>query len=373
MHKKIIIKALLTLVVMWSFSSYVWASQDQPLELYEGLSVLGKQLLEKRINIGHRKIAVTDLTLLYGEKGNLGAFIAEELTSLLASQGAELMERRLLDETLKELRLNMTDLVDPKSAKRFGHFTGTELLLLGSMTEFDDRVKINVRLIDIEILNIVSVGDVLIKKDKHVLKLMGIPYPGRLVIHTTGGSMVYLDGTPVGQANIRGDLKLDNVNPGSHGITVQREGYRTVNQNIFVEEDQELRVDISLDKLPSPGAAVFLSLIVPGGGDIYLGHDDWWIYTLGVGGSIYGAYAYSKKTEEIIWKENGNGGGKWEERGEGPVYLFVGLAATIWIYDIYHVGASAAKALDAQATESRLKLEFDPHSKGAMLVKRWTW
>ncbi len=374
MFKKILMKTLLILIAVVCLSIDGWAAQDKPLELHDGLSLLSKQLLAKRTNIGRRKIAVTDLTSLYGEKGNLGAFIAEEMTSLLASQGAELLERRLLDESLKELRLNMTDLVDPKSAKRLGHLTGTELLLLGTITEFEDTIKINARLIDIETLNIVSVGDVLIKKDKHVLKLMGIPYPGNLFINTTGGSKVYLDGTPVGQTNMWGDLRLDKIKPGSHSITVEQEGYRTASQSVYLEEDQELKVNISLVKLPSPGVAVFLSMIFPGGGDIYLGHSDWWLYTLGISGSVYGAVYYSRRTEDLVWVQDENGKQHIEKRGKDSMYAFAALAAVIWGYDLVHVSSSAKNArytFDVQQNTNGFKV--GPESKGAMVVYRWTW
>lgn len=375
MCKKILIKLLLSLTVVSFLSSSVLAQQDQPSGLQEGLSALSQQLMRKRSNIGKRKIAVTGLQPLYGEMGNMGSFIAEELTSLLVRQGAKLLERRLIDEALRELRLNQSDLVDSRSAKRFGRFTGAELLLLGSMTEFEKTIKINARLVDIETLDVVSTGEVLISKDRQIFGPMGIPYPGRLVINTAGGSMVSLDGTPVGQTNLWGNLRLDKVKPGSHSIAVQKEGYRSARHSISVEEDQELQVDLSMEKLPSPGAAVFLSMIFPGGGDIYLGHDDWWLYTIGVGGSIYGAIYYSKRTEDLIWAKNDTGNGQHlEKRGDVPMYAFAALAAGIWIYDMVHVSSSAKELRNAPSNEVNTNgFMIVPESAGAMVVYRWRW
>ncbi|MBI5756290.1 MAG: PEGA domain-containing protein [Nitrospirae bacterium] len=377
MIKNALLKLLLSLTVVSFLSGSVWAQQGHPLELQDGLSTLSQQLMKKKTNIGNRKIAVTDLKPLYGEMGNLGAFIAEELTSLLARQGVRLLERRLIDESLKELRLNQSDLVDPMSAKRFGRFTGTELLLLGSMTEFEKTVKINARLVDIETVDVVSTGEVLIRKDKQIFGPMGIPYPGRLVINVVGGAMVYLDGTPSGQTNLWGNLKLDKVKPGSHSITVQKEGYRSARHSIFVEEDQELQVGLSMEKLPSPGTAVFLSMIFPGGGDIYLGHDDWWLYTLSIGGSIYGAVYYSKeeRIDELVWIKNDTGSGQHlEKRGESPMYAFAALAAGIWIYDLVHVSSSAKALRYTQSHEVNTRgFMIVPESEGARVVYRWTW
>lgn len=375
MIKNTLLKIVLSLTVVSIISGSVWAQQGHPVELQDALTTLSQQLMQKKTNIRNRKIAVTDLKPLYGEMGNLGTFIAEEMTSILGRQGVRLLERRLIDESLKELQLNQSDLVDPRSAKRFGRFTGAELLLLGSMTEFEKTIKINARLVDIETLDVVSTGEVLISKDRQIFGPMGIPYPGRLVISAVGGATVYLDGSNAGQTNLWGNLKLDKVNPGSHSITVQKEGYRSARHSIIVKEDQELQVDISIEKLPSPGAAVFLSMIFPGGGDIYLGHDDWWLYTIGVGGSIYGAIYYSKRTEDLIWAKDDTGNGQHlEKRGDVPMYAFAALATGIWIYDLVHVSSSAKALRNTPSNELRTNgFMIVPESEGAMVVYRWRW
>lgn len=344
-----------------------------PYELDRGLEVLSKQLLADRSTISKKRVAVTEFVPLSGEAGSLGAFLGEEIYTHLSNNGVKLLERRLLEDALRELKLNMTDMVDPERAKQLGRFTGTELLLLGSITILADTVRINARLIDIESRVIAGAGSVELYKNKELFKVMGIPYPGSILVASTSSSEVYLNGELVGITDWLGRLKINQVKPGSYSIRIRQEGYKSVLRSIEVPEDTEVRVDAALEKLPSPATAVALSLLFPGAGDLYLGHSDWWIYPLAVGGSIYGAYAYSKKTEEIIWKDGGQyGGGKWEKRGEGPVYLFAGLAAAIWIYDLYHVGLTASEARE-KAYESRLSLEFDPGAKSAMLVQRWNW
>lgn len=364
-----IVPAALICLLLWHGA----AMAGSPYELYRGLEVLSKQLLADRSAISKRRVAVTEFVPLSGEAGSLGAFLGEEIYTHLANNGVKLLEKRLLEDALKELKLNMTDMVDPERAKRFGRFTGTELLLLGSITILQDTVRINARLIDIESRVIAGAGSVELYKSKELFKVMGIPYPGSILVASTSSSDVYLNGEMVGVTDWLGRLKIGRVKPGSYSIRIGREGYRSATRSIEVPEDTEIRVDAVLEKLPSPATAVTLSLLFPGAGDLYLGHSDWWIYPLAVGGSIYGAYAYSKKTEEIIWKDGGQyGGGKWEKRGDGPVYLFAGLAATIWIYDIYHVGVSATEARK-KAYESRLSLDFDPQAKSVVLIKRWTW
>jgi len=368
---------ILSLLLICGIAGEGMAIDKRSMGLQEGLSILTKQLLSRWSDTGQKKIAITDLTPMYGNTGNLGSFIAEELMVIMQDQGARLLERRFLFEALNELKLNMTDLVDPQYSKQFGHFTGTELLLLGVITEFQDTVKINARLVDIGTLNIVSVGEVQIKKDKHVQKIMGIPYPGRIVINTVRGATVLLDNVSIGEVGMWGQIKIDKVAPGSHTITVQREGYRTARETIYVYEDQEVHKEILLSKLPSPGVAVFLSSIFPGGGDIYLGHDDWWLYTLGIGGSIYGAVYYSKqeRIDELVWVKNDTGSGQHlEKRGEGPMYAFAALAAGIWIYDLVHVSSSAKASRITQSNQQYANgFMVIPEPEGTMIGYRWTW
>ena len=373
--QRCLMSIIIILLLIGCIPGEALALDERPVALQEGLTTLTRQLLSRRSDIGNRKIVVADLTPLHGETGNLSSYISEELMVMMQDQGARILERSLLFEALNELKLNMTDLVDPSYSKQFGHFTGTELLLLGVMTEFQETMKINARLVDIGTLNIVSVGDVLIKKDKHVQKIMGIPYPGRIVIDTVRGSTVLLDNVLIGQVGMWGQIKIDKVAPGSHTITVQREGYRTDRETIFIEEDQEVHKEVVLSKLPSPGVAVFLSAIFPGGGDIYLGHNDWWLYTLGVGGSIYGAVYYSQRTEDLVWVKNDTGSGQHiEERGEGPMYAFAALAAGIWIYDLVHVSSSAKASRITQSNQQNANgFMVIPEPEGSLIGYRWTW
>jgi TolB-like protein len=362
-------------IVAAFLSVFFWNSlalAETSYEMEKGLDVLAMQLIADRSAISEKKVAVTDLSPLFGDIGNLGAFLAEEIFTLLRQQHVKLLERKLLEDALVELRLNMTDLVDPENAKHFGKFTGTGLLLLGTVTDLPDTVKVNARLVDIESRVIVGAGSVELLKSKEVLKVMGIPAPGRIQIVSEAGSTVYLDGETVGQTDWRGRLRLDSVKPGGHTVIIRQEGYRPASLRFDLEEDSEVHVELSLHRYPSPATAATLSFLLPGAGDLYLGQRDWWIYPLAVGGSIYGAYAFSKKTDEMILVQD-NQGSRIEKRGKAPVYAFAGLAAAIWLYDIFHVYSAAEKERYLQSNQNGLGLEIDPDSKRTILVYRWSW
>ncbi|MBI3605022.1 MAG: PEGA domain-containing protein [Nitrospirae bacterium] len=361
---------ILVMTLCWASESF--AASPYPLD--EALDLLSKQLLSNRTTLSQKKAAVADLTPLYGEMGNLGAFLAEELSARLAKQHVLMLERHLLTAAMNELRLNATDLVDPKYAKRFGQFTGTEVLLLGTMSDLPETIKINVRLLNIESRMIVGAGSVELRKTNELMKVMGIPYPGSLLVtDTPSSSSVYLDGKLVGSTDWRGRLKVSSIKPGSYAVLIQRDGYRSESRSIEIREDAETTVEGNLHSLPSRGTAVFLSLLFPGGGDIYLGHSDWWLYTLGVGGSIWGAVEYSKKTEEWIYVDEKNPSLGVKKRGDGPVYLFAGLAALIWGYDLMHVYATTPSSNLIQTDENnRSGYYLDLKSQEVMIGYRWS-
>lgn len=370
---KISVSTRLLFTVIIPFFLLIWCSITfaAPLhELDEGLERLGMELIQNRSKIGQKRVAIADLSPLHGGMGNLGSFLSEEMFTILARYNIRLLERKLLSDALKELRLNMTDLVDPEHARRFGRFTGTDLLLLGTTTDFPEAIRINARLIDIESRVLVGAGSIELRKGKDILRLMGLPYPGTIQIESLPESRVYLDGDSVGTTDWMGRLKVYPVNPEGHTLTIQKDGYLSYKTSINIGEDEELSIKAILRKTPDPGTAATLSLVFPGAGDLYLGHRDWWMYTLGVGGSIYGAYYYSDKTEDLIWVEDEKGR-RLEKRGKGPTYLFAGLAAIIWVYDISHVYSEAKKIHFEDVQEYKIGLEFNPNDKSFIILYRW--
>jgi hypothetical protein len=349
---------LLTRCLVMTLSWGTESLAASPYSLDDGLEALNKQLLSVRSTLNQKQVAVADLTPLYGDMGNLGIFLAEELSARLAKQHVLMLERHLLTAAMNELRLNATDLIDPKYAKRFGQFTGTEILLLGTMSDLPETIKINVRLLDIESRIIVGAGSVELRKTKELMKVMGIPYPGSLlVIDTPSSSSVYLAGNLVGNTDWRGRLKVSAIKPGSYTVLIQREGYRSESRSIEIREDAETTVEGNLHSLPSRGTAVFLSVLFPGGGDIYLGHSDWWLY----------------KTEEWIYVDEKNPSLGVKKRGDGPVYLFAGLAALIWGYDLMHVYATTpASNLIQTEDNNRSGYYFEVKPQEVMIGYRWS-
>lgn len=96
------------------------------------------------------KIAVMDFADLKGRTTQLGRLFAEELTaSLLQFEHFMLVERRMLHEILREQALAQTGVLELAQAQAVGRAAGAEALVLGTLSELNDEIKVNARLIEV--------------------------------------------------------------------------------------------------------------------------------------------------------------------------------------------------------------------------------
>jgi hypothetical protein len=89
--------------------------------------------------------------------------------------------------------------------------------------------------------------------------------PGRVLVSSTAGAEVYLDGASRGKTDAGGTLALADVAPGSHPLRVTAQGKKDYQQSVSVSAGQESRIQAQLQDLPgtirvraTPGAKVFL-------------------------------------------------------------------------------------------------------------------
>lgn len=79
----------------------------------------------------------------------LGEKLAEDLSTLLTQTGFTVVERRNLTALIKELKLQMSGLTDPKTVQTLGNLVGARWLLVGTVADAGDRVVLNTRLIEV--------------------------------------------------------------------------------------------------------------------------------------------------------------------------------------------------------------------------------
>jgi len=108
--------------------------------LMSSWSQAGSKDQKKRIK---KRIAVfifddkTDKSLRWWNKKGVGEGIAEMITTALVKTGHyRVIERRQLDQILKEQDLGASGIVTPQSAAKIGKVLGVELAVMGAVTEF---------------------------------------------------------------------------------------------------------------------------------------------------------------------------------------------------------------------------------------------
>jgi len=98
-------------------------------------------------------IAVTPFTNLSGQKDYdwLGTGIGEVFTTKLGSLSCfNLVERIKISETLKEMELGQTGLIEENTAPQVGKMLGAEGLVTGSFQIVGQTIRIDARLLDVE-------------------------------------------------------------------------------------------------------------------------------------------------------------------------------------------------------------------------------
>jgi formylglycine-generating enzyme required for sulfatase activity len=158
------------LVVLVALAIPAVAQQD----LQSGIQDLVKQMITSMEQQQKRKLAVLDFTKLDGTVDNSGRYLAERLiTQMFLTRKFEVIERRQLDKILAELKLNLSDVIDPRNAQQLGKVYGVDAIASGSVTELEASVEVNARLIETETGRVFAVAATRFPKDRDVAALLG--------------------------------------------------------------------------------------------------------------------------------------------------------------------------------------------------------
>jgi TolB-like protein len=167
--KRVLLYFLLTGVL----STCVAVAQDDAVdkELTQFADSIGKQLQKT----GIKKVAVFDLTDLEGSVLGLGKFIAEQTIVNLASgtNSFSVVDRTHLTTILSEHNLSISGLIQPDNVKKFGKFSGVDVIVLGTMTPLKQSVRITAKIISTETADILGAAKGQITKTDEISKLLG--------------------------------------------------------------------------------------------------------------------------------------------------------------------------------------------------------
>jgi TolB-like protein len=113
---------------------------------------------------GQLTVAVLDFGAETADSAALGKQVAEIVIDKLGQvDGLRLVDRSSFAETLKEQDLNLTGLIRPKDATKFGRIVGAKLLVTGKAFALDDQLFITAKIIGTETT---LVEGVLVKGEK---------------------------------------------------------------------------------------------------------------------------------------------------------------------------------------------------------------
>jgi TolB-like protein len=127
-------------------------------------------------------LAVPDIPTLGGHTTVLGRYVAEELVIALYRRGISVVERSLLDRAMSELRLGLTDLMSVTAVKRFGRLVGARAILVGTLTDIGESVRLNVRIVAVETGQVVGAASGSLPRDPQTTAMLGQPVTPRRVL-----------------------------------------------------------------------------------------------------------------------------------------------------------------------------------------------
>ncbi|MBZ5524309.1 MAG: CsgG/HfaB family protein [Acidobacteriia bacterium] len=140
------------LFTVWLIVSTACTAQDfHPLALSISQRIAGS---------GRKSAAVVDFTNLDGNPTKLGRFLAEEFSGVLFSEatGFDVIDRTHLKAILLEHKLATTGLIDPVTARKLGQIAGVQALVTGTITPFEEHVRLSLKVLDTETAKILAAG-----------------------------------------------------------------------------------------------------------------------------------------------------------------------------------------------------------------------
>jgi len=143
--------ALLTLLLLT-------ATASPAADINRELEDIANRLATKIEATDKTSIAVTDLTDLQGEVHQFGRFISEEISTNLVLSGRQfnVIDRNHLRTILKEQKLSMSGLMDPKNQKKLGKILGVDALVLGSITSFGESYRVTFKLVATDTARVIA-------------------------------------------------------------------------------------------------------------------------------------------------------------------------------------------------------------------------
>lgn len=157
MYKKLLLTILLSFTVLLSSCHYGVSPPPPSTSMAERFSRDVMELTEELLNsmAWGRQNPVVGLGSFFYADSKMSSDFAYHLTTevekaVINMPGFTLVDRANLGDILNELGFQLTDLVDPETAKNMGRIKGLDAMLTGSYSVWEGKVRVKVELIRIE-------------------------------------------------------------------------------------------------------------------------------------------------------------------------------------------------------------------------------
>ena len=165
----------------------------------DGMSEMAVKIVANSKSKNKHSIGITSFPHVNGDYSELSNYISDELVVQLFSvsdSGIEIIERNQMNKIFKELHLSSTGIIDGESIQQLGKLHGVDALVLGSITDLGEQIKINARLVDTETGRVFSAAGIMIPKTNNVKVLMErILEPGHTDDKSSNDHKIMLGGT----------------------------------------------------------------------------------------------------------------------------------------------------------------------------------
>jgi TolB-like protein len=144
-----------------------------PAGLDEGIQDLTRQIVPAVQKLGKKRVAVVDFAQLDGQVADLGRYLAEELSArlVLADASLHVVDRQHLARIIAEQKLSVVGVTEPGTVQKLGQLAGADVLVTGSITGLDDRVRITAKLVSTTTAQIVGAAQTTVPDDGDVRTL----------------------------------------------------------------------------------------------------------------------------------------------------------------------------------------------------------
>jgi len=141
----------------------------------QDLRPLSSQIAQAINSSGRKSVAVLDFTDLEGRPNKLGRYLAEEFSVALLSDAKnfEVIDRTHLNALLKEHQLATEGFIDPATVRKLGKIAGVEALVTGTLTPFEEHVRLSVKVLDTESARMLAADAGDVPKTKTINDLIG--------------------------------------------------------------------------------------------------------------------------------------------------------------------------------------------------------